>query len=252
MGNKPQTIMPVEPEAPEEVPSPVFQVPDQDSQGPSPVVNSQGDGEPVVPPCACAEDGVSGGVQTGKEGCKAHVQGWPSFCYVVNPYGCFLSKPSQRFVGARWRNCTLVEDDVGSRPTTQFDVLSQVADSVDSPSPVMVTTQSPPTTGNSGPCSCSPTGTSGTVQTGRPGCVEHVPGYSPFCYVLDPVNCFVARESTRYPSAGWRYCAVPNTEDRQQPSKLQNVVRVTILPVFDPTTGESRFGMFLTPKSEDR
>eukprot|EP01025_Chloroclados_australasicus_P040054 TRINITY_DN4168_c0_g2_i7.p1 TRINITY_DN4168_c0_g2~~TRINITY_DN4168_c0_g2_i7.p1 ORF type:complete len:740 (-),score=100.04 TRINITY_DN4168_c0_g2_i7:1553-3772(-) len=267
--NQPQTTAPidiVEPTPGSATPSPIDVMqafirtsPSIDIEDPSPILSPSPSPLPIPspspspmlipspsppvdfdPPCSCTEDGYSGGIDTGKIGCQEFVEGWPSFCYVANPYGCFLSKPSQRFIGARWRNCTVVEDDVGIQTDTQYDILNQVAES--SPLPVAPS----PTDSNSGPCSCSPTGTSGNVQTGRPGCVEHVPGYSPFCYVLDPPNCFVARESTRYPTAGWRYCAQPSQEEK--PAKPDNVVRVTILPVFDPITGTSKYGMFLTPK----
>ncbi|GMH44313.1 hypothetical protein BSKO_12247 [Bryopsis sp. KO-2023] len=61
-------------------------------------------------PCACAEDGVSGGVETGRPGCKEHgIAAGDSgfFCYVISPSECQGVKltESKAFQGAFWKDC---------------------------------------------------------------------------------------------------------------------------------------------------
>ena len=59
------------------------------------------------------------------------------------------------------------------------------------------------------PCECSKDGMSGGVQTGRPGCKQHVKGERFFCYVKDPANCPVAQASDGFPGAKIVPCADP-------------------------------------------
>ena len=57
--------------------------------------------------CACAPDGVSNGVPTGRRGCARH--GLPTFptrhCYVVGGALCPTAQASPSFPGAAWREC---------------------------------------------------------------------------------------------------------------------------------------------------
>lgn len=58
--------------------------------------------------CACAEDGISGGVTTGREGCKQHLiayRDFEYFCMVRGGPKCSIAKESQHFKGAFWRLC---------------------------------------------------------------------------------------------------------------------------------------------------
>ncbi|GMH39998.1 hypothetical protein BSKO_07902 [Bryopsis sp. KO-2023] len=58
-------------------------------------------------PCACSEDGVSGGVYTGRSGCGRFGVLFAPFkiCYVSEPSRCPISLPSFRDPGAAWRVC---------------------------------------------------------------------------------------------------------------------------------------------------
>ncbi|GMH40454.1 hypothetical protein BSKO_08358 [Bryopsis sp. KO-2023] len=61
-------------------------------------------------PCACAEDGVSNGIDTGRPGCKEHgkIFGDPGFfCYVVSPSECqgVSMTESTKFPTAFWKDC---------------------------------------------------------------------------------------------------------------------------------------------------
>lgn len=62
------------------------------------------------PRCACAEDGVSGGVSTNRRGCKQHGRNaiprnlmW--HCYTVGGTSCPIATPSS-IQGAAWRECS--------------------------------------------------------------------------------------------------------------------------------------------------
>lgn len=58
--------------------------------------------------CNCAEDGVSGGVSTGRFGCAQHLKdsgddGW--FCYVQGGGKCGRATESESAPGAYWVDC---------------------------------------------------------------------------------------------------------------------------------------------------
>lgn len=125
--------------------------------------------------CACAEDGVSGGVSTGRLGCYEHTKGSGEgglFCMVVGGVACADAKESFAFPGAAWKSCTTENGQL------QVDH----------------------------PCTCSSNGVSGGVSTGRSGCKEHVPNSFPFCMVVGGAECTSAKASKDYPGASWRDC----------------------------------------------
>eukprot|EP00210_Caulerpa_lentillifera_P008445 g8057.t1 len=55
--------------------------------------------------CPCALDGVSGGMNTTRPGCKDHIGDGP-FCYVKDPDSCKSATESERFPGAAWVDCS--------------------------------------------------------------------------------------------------------------------------------------------------
>lgn len=63
---------------------------------------------PVANACECADDGLSGGVETGRKGCKQHLAtsgDMGFFCMVVGGTGCSSATYSVQFPGAAWKNC---------------------------------------------------------------------------------------------------------------------------------------------------
>jgi hypothetical protein len=57
-------------------------------------------------PCACDIDGIVGGVNTYKQGCKMQAS---YTCYVTTE--CPTASPSSSFPGARWRSCDPLSDN---------------------------------------------------------------------------------------------------------------------------------------------
>ncbi|KAL4448433.1 hypothetical protein ABPG75_005652 [Micractinium tetrahymenae] len=78
--------------------------------------------------CACAFDGISGGVPTGRLGCAAHLQAASGdaepFCMVVNPASCPTATPSGPFPGAAWVPC---------QPGAQASASAQASAQADAP-----------------------------------------------------------------------------------------------------------------------
>ena len=62
---------------------------------------------PPLDACACAYDGVSGGVATYRPGCADHLFLDDPFCYVNFPTICDQDDPSLAFPGAGWIPCNL-------------------------------------------------------------------------------------------------------------------------------------------------
>jgi hypothetical protein len=67
--------------------------------------------------CACTADGVSGGVDVGRAGCKQHgiANGdgeW--FCYVVAPRACGRAVASSSHAGAAWVGCRPAEREAAA------------------------------------------------------------------------------------------------------------------------------------------
>jgi len=61
-------------------------------------------------------------------------------------------------------------------------------------------------------CSCSATGLSGIVDTGRPGCSDFLREFGDerfFCYINEPRACPTAEFSQAFPGATWRFCDPP-------------------------------------------
>eukprot|EP01024_Parvocaulis_polyphysoides_P026402 TRINITY_DN24073_c0_g1_i1.p1 TRINITY_DN24073_c0_g1~~TRINITY_DN24073_c0_g1_i1.p1 ORF type:complete len:390 (-),score=77.25 TRINITY_DN24073_c0_g1_i1:324-1493(-) len=202
----------------------------------------------IVPPCTCSQTGVSGGIATNRQGCAEHIPGWAPFCYVVDPTACTLSQPSSRFIGARWRNCTISESvDNFARSSAIFETAStqeeqqaeqELKQYVAEPDPVVeVQAESV----ESGACACTETGVSGSIQTERIGCKAHIPGRDKFCYVVDPPNCQVAKDSQRFPGAGLRTCMLSTDSVVIQED---NALTATIIP-FTNEGGELSFGLFV-------
>eukprot|EP00401_Gymnodinium_catenatum_P038928 CAMPEP_0117546286 /NCGR_PEP_ID=MMETSP0784-20121206/46529_1 /TAXON_ID=39447 /ORGANISM="" /LENGTH=745 /DNA_ID=CAMNT_0005343153 /DNA_START=1 /DNA_END=2236 /DNA_ORIENTATION=+ len=60
----------------------------------------------MLSPCACAQDGVSGGAATGRPGCADHLGTNDFFCYVFDPQLCTHATPSTIFPPAAHRECS--------------------------------------------------------------------------------------------------------------------------------------------------
>jgi secreted trypsin-like serine protease len=61
-------------------------------------------------PCACTQDGISGGVNTGRIGCDQHsfdVSDTDFYCMTVGGASCGAATPSDAFPGASWKLCTV-------------------------------------------------------------------------------------------------------------------------------------------------
>jgi hypothetical protein len=58
--------------------------------------------------CACAEDGVSGGIYTTVPGCQNHDDDpHGAWCYVIDPGQCSKDTDSTRFPGSAWVYCLM-------------------------------------------------------------------------------------------------------------------------------------------------
>eukprot|EP00966_Prymnesium_polylepis_P158412 3661754-Prymnesium_polylepis.1 len=62
---------------------------------------------PLPGPCACAADGISGGVITGRRGCGDHASDGSVYCYVREPAQCSSDTSSSLFPGAGYCDCTV-------------------------------------------------------------------------------------------------------------------------------------------------
>lgn len=59
-------------------------------------------------PCECSYDGISGGVDTGRKGCKQHLFDMGDngrFCMVKGGVACTSASASSTFSGAAWKLC---------------------------------------------------------------------------------------------------------------------------------------------------
>eukprot|EP01025_Chloroclados_australasicus_P056963 TRINITY_DN7092_c0_g1_i4.p4 TRINITY_DN7092_c0_g1~~TRINITY_DN7092_c0_g1_i4.p4 ORF type:complete len:222 (-),score=31.54 TRINITY_DN7092_c0_g1_i4:963-1583(-) len=175
----------------------------------APPPEDQGAGVVRGAPCRCAENGISGNVDTGREGCKEHVEGWGTMCYVAEPAQCALSLPSNVFPGARYRNCTLEEEVEEMAQVDSSELQDEVVK-------LQIETNA---------CACTENGESGGVETGRIGCKKHLQDKDRFCYVKNPRNCDLSQESVEFPGAGWRSCTI-----------LQDVIVSSKQPIFQPIT----------------
>lgn len=76
---------------------------------PEPVASSSAAIAAAGDPCDCSMDGESGGVQTGRRGCRAFLaavlQPAYSYCYVIAPAHCPSATPSIAWPGAAFRPC---------------------------------------------------------------------------------------------------------------------------------------------------
>lgn len=91
------------------------------------------------------------------------------------------------------------------------------------------------------PCACSATGITAGVETGRPGCGQHVADYGEhtlFCYIEDPEACkgsgeeFEITESAKFPPGYWRTCEEEEVTDLPTLPELLSVQIESLLPVW--------------------
>ena len=61
-----------------------------------------------------------------------------------------------------------------------------------------------------GGCDCSRDGVSGGIDTGYPGCADHINDGDVYCYVADPLTCGTDSPSQSFPGAGWVLCTRPD------------------------------------------
>ncbi|KAL4855919.1 Cationic trypsin [Chlorella vulgaris] len=172
-------------------------------------------GLPAGDPCACAEDGISAGVLTGRKGCKQH--GFPAdrtwHCMTVGGMACPSAQPSKAFPGAAFLLCGRDAPAAPANPPLPPIVLVE--------GPGQITTESSDSSDGSQRaeaqselCKCSKDGVSGGVATGRRGCAMH--GAPTFlvrhCYVVGGTTCTAPglNASTSFEGAAWKECRTSN------------------------------------------
>lgn len=143
--------------------------------------------------CRCTIENRSNGVEVNLNGCS---KGNPlsssdivelNYCYVFSSDACselgITTFASSEFNGARWKFCRDEDEDVVVEEENSEENLKE------------------------SDCTCTSTGISGSVSTGRIGCVPEPSDPSrKFCYVQSPDLCEEATSSTVFRGAAWREC----------------------------------------------
>jgi V8-like Glu-specific endopeptidase len=159
-------------------------------------------------PCTCSQDGLSGGIDTGKIGCAQHSEDqgdFDYFCMVTGGITCEYGTASTIYQGAAWMLCgpSALEGD-----NDNVEEEEEMVTASDGPSDGPLDDDDDEDSLDD--CECSPDGKSNGVDTGVEGCARHdfPSDLLPFCYVVGGIKCdeSAVKRSSKYKGAAWKRC----------------------------------------------